>query len=136
REGAQVARAKVALTRWDIIDETAGVRTDDVERLDGFAFFTPQIDGADGGGRGLRPGIDAAGDDGEFAGHAVFGERAEMGDTDGRAAGELASEGIEDDEQARHQRDEADEAADENGGGPRKKAPSVGRGRMICCCHI
>jgi hypothetical protein len=72
-----MAGANVILKGWNEIDETPGVRANDVKRLDGGGAGPPQVNGSDGD-RGVPvPSVGMAGDHDELPRQPVFGHRAQ-----------------------------------------------------------
>jgi hypothetical protein len=94
RECAVVAGAKVEVAVLKKVDVASGVRTDSVQCLN-LVAGPAEVNGADGDLGEFVPGIDAIGENGEFAGYAVVGEGLERSKSNGGTCTYFAPEGIE-----------------------------------------
>jgi hypothetical protein len=89
-----VAGAKIDVSLSEKIDVASGVWTHGVECLH-LVARPAKINRADGDLSEFIPGIDAIGEDWEFAGYTVVGKSFEPGDMNRRTGGRLPTERIQ-----------------------------------------
>lgn len=134
-ECAVVAGAKIQVAFLEKIDVASGVRTDGVQGLD-FVAGPAQVNRADWNLGKFVPGVDAVGEDGELAGDAVVGKRFEGCDSDCRTGAGFSTEWIQKNLQARRDRDNAKQNANNSGEKAFKKTtPADWRRRIARIVH-
>jgi hypothetical protein len=108
-----MAGAKIDVSFSEKIDVASGVWTHGVERLDLIAGAA-EVNCADGNLGEFIPGVDPIGEDGEFAGYAIVGQRLKGGNTDCGAGSGSSAERIEKDFEAGNDRDNTEHCANDS----------------------